>query len=245
LIGLAASAVFFTSILTAIPARADRLPLPTATYSADVTSEARGRETTGHIYVDGPKERRELKNAAGVTTVTIIRRDQGKVYNLRPARHLAVAMRIAAAEAAGETGAPGIDVDTFYGTDATPQGQETVSGLPTTKYLIKIDGGPGLTVDATVWATTDGIVARVIGKTSIDDSPARMELKNVVRGAQDAALFEVPAGTEVLSAGADSDSSGPTPAAPQAQAPQVPPPAAAPPAPAVPSGAPAPAVAPK
>jgi hypothetical protein len=193
--------------LVATPALADKLPLPKAAYSADAIFVAKGKETPGHINIDGPKERRESKNAAGQPSVTIIRRDQGKVYDLKLKRHLAVSLRIAAAEAAGEIGAPGTDIDSFYGADAESLGLETIDGMLTTKYAIKIDGGPDLTVNATVWATDDGIIVRVVGKTSIDgeNAPARMELKNIMRGPQDAALFELPPGMELLSAEGDSD----------------------------------------
>jgi hypothetical protein len=197
----------------AAPAWADKLPLPKAAYSADVTFVAKGRQSTGHLNVDGPKERRQAKNAAGVDKTLIIRRDEGKaglVYDLKPSRKLAVAMRMAAAEAAGEIGAPGIDIDAFYGADAAPQGSE---GLQTTKYAIKIDGGPDLVVNATVWATDDGIIVKMIGKTSIDsdNAPSRMELKNIQRGPQDPSLFEVPAGLEVLTAGGEDEAAAQKP----------------------------------
>ena len=199
---------FATAAITlATPVLADKLPLPKAAYSADITFVAKGSTYTGHVNVDGAKELRALKDKSGAETIRIIRRDQGKVYDLRPQRHLAVALRLAAAEAAGETGAPGTDVDSFYGADAVPEGQETVAGLQTTKYHIKMDAGPGLTVDAQVWATEDGIIARVIGKTSIDseNQPARMELANISRGPQDSTLFELPQSMELLSADSDSD----------------------------------------
>jgi len=193
--------------LVAAPAWADKLPLPKASYSADVLFYSKGKEFSGHINVDGPKERRQAKNSAGVDTTVIIRRDQGKVYDLKPKRHLAVGLRIAAAEAAGDTGAAGTDIDAFYGADVESQGLETIDGLLTTKYAVKIDGGPDLVVNATVWATDDGIIVKVVGKTSIDSdaAPSRMELKNIVRGAQDASLFEIPTGMELLTAGNDGD----------------------------------------
>jgi hypothetical protein len=233
----------FAAIITfATPALADKLPLPKAAYSADVIFVSKGKETPGHINVDGPKERRETRNAAGQPAVTLIRRDQGRVYDLKLKRHLAVSLRIAAAEAAGEIGAPGTDIDAFYGAEAESQGLETIDGLLTTKYAIKIDGGPDLMVNATVWATDDGIIVRVVGKTSIDgdNAPARMDLKNIQRGPQDAALFELPPGMELLSADGESDTPikptgplstipvGPETTAPAAGATTAPTPAATP-----------------
>jgi hypothetical protein len=236
------SAALAAMTFVAAPAWADKLPLPKAAYSADVIFFSKGKQSSGHINVDGPKERRQAKNAAGIDKTTIIRRDQGKaglVYDLKPNRKLAVAMRMAAAEAAGEIGAPGIDIDAFYGADAEPQGLETIDGLLTTKYAIKIDGGPDLVVNATVWATDDGIIVRMVGKTSIDTdaAPARMELKNIQRGAQDPSLFEVPTGMEVLTAGGEDET-----AEKPADTPAAPAPVGS--APAAPAPAPAPAAAP-
>jgi hypothetical protein len=193
-----------TAIAT-VPALADRLPLPKAAYSADVTIETKGREYTGRIVVDGPKERRDVIGPGGAAQVTIIRRDIGKVYDLRPKRHLAVALRMAAAEAAGETGSPGTDIDSFYGVEAAKEGNETIAGQETTKYHINLDSGPGLSVDATVWATDDGIVVKCVGKTSIDgdNAPASIELTHIARGPQDPALFEVPQGMTIMSPDSD------------------------------------------
>jgi hypothetical protein len=232
--------------LVAAPAWADKLPLPKAAYSADVTFFAKGKQSSGHLNVDGPKERRQAKNAAGIEKTTIIRRDQGKaglVYDLKPNRHLAVAMRMAAAEAAGEIGAPGIDIDAFYGVEAESQGLETIDGLLTTKYAIKIDGGPDLVVNATVWATDDGIIVKMVGRTSIDTdaAPSRMELKNIMRGAQDPSLFEVPAGMEVLTASGEDETAEKPAAVAPAEAPAATP---APAAPAATAPAPVPTPAP-
>jgi hypothetical protein len=215
--------------VVATPALADKLPLPKAAYSADVVFEARGRDTPGRIFVDGPKERREIRSLAGQPNITIIRRDKGKVYDLKPQRHLAIKLRIAAAQAAGDTGAPGTDIDSFYGAEATPQGTETIAGLQTTKYAIELkEAGGGLTVDATVWCTDDGIIAKIVGKTSVDADhpPARMELKNIKQGPQDGALFEIPTGMQVLSMDSDGDTPEAQPSA--APAPALTPPPAAP-----------------
>jgi hypothetical protein len=200
-----AIAIIGVVALVAPIALADRVPLPKASYSADVTIETNGREYNGKIEADGPKERRDIEGPGGKNTVTIIRRDSGKVYDIRPQRHLAIALRMAAAQAAGKTGAPGTDIDAFYGVDAATEGDETIAGQNTTKYHIKLDSGPGLTVDATVWATPDGIIVKCVGRTSIDgdNAPAQIELSNIKRGPQDAALFEVPQGMTVMSPDSD------------------------------------------
>ena len=198
---LAAAAAF------ALPALADNLPLPKASYSADAVFESNGHSYTGRINVDGYKERRDLKDAHGVGSVKIIRRDLGKLFELRPKRQSALELRIAAAEAAGETGAPGSDIDTFYGADATPQGNETIAGLPTTKYHVATETSPGLKIDAFIWSTDDGIIVRVVGKASVEggDQAAQVELTNVARGAQDPSLFEVPQDMKVISPDAPPD----------------------------------------
>jgi hypothetical protein len=90
-----------------------------------------------------------------------------------------------------------------------------------------------------IWATDDGIIVRAIGKTSVDGDtpPARLELKNIQRGPQDAALFELPQGMEVLSPDSDSDTpQTPPPVSDTAPAPSAPAPA---PVPAAPPAAPA------
>ena len=47
----------------AAPAWADKLPLPKAAYSADVIFYAKGKQSSGHLNVDGPKERRSWPDA--------------------------------------------------------------------------------------------------------------------------------------------------------------------------------------
>ena len=124
----------------------DQLPLPKAAYSADIVFQANGHEYKGRINVDGYKERRDVKDAAGQGTVKIIRRDLGKVFELRPQRRTAVELRISAAEAAGETGAPRPDAEntapriplTNAGA-STPQNRFAVS----TASLIAPSGGIG------------------------------------------------------------------------------------------------------
>lgn len=205
-------------------ALADKLPLPKASYSADITFEANGHRYTGRVNVDGYKERRDVKDAAGQGTVKIIRRDLGKLFELRPQRKTALELRISAAEAAGETGAPATDIDSFYGADVTPQGHETIAGLQTTKYLVSAETTPGLKIDTQVWSTDDGIIVQIVGKASVEggDQPARVVLTNISRGPQDPELFEVPQGTTIISPDTPVDATDGTPPATAGAAPKTP-----------------------
>jgi hypothetical protein len=210
-----AVAVVLTAALVSGQALADKLPLPKASYSADIVFEANGHQYTGRINVDGYKERRDVKDSAGQGTVKIIRRDLGKLFELRPQRRTALELRISAAEAAGETGAPATDIDSFYGADAIPQGHEVVAGLQTTKYRVNAETTPGLKIDTLVWSTDDGIIVRVVGKATVDggDQSGRIELTNISRGPQDPNLFEIPQGTTVISPDTPVDGADTTPAA--------------------------------
>ena len=221
LVALAFAAI---AALASGQALADKLPLPKASYSADIVFDANGHHYTGRINVDGYKERRDVKDSSGRGTVKIIRRDLGKLYELRPQRRAATELRIAAAEAAGETGAPATDIDSFYGMDVTAQDRETIAGLPTTRYHVDTETTPGLKIDALIWSTDDGIIVRVVGTASVEggDQPARLELSNVARGPQDPGLFEVPQGMTVISPDAlpeTPEAAGPTTTDPAATGP--------------------------
>ena len=77
--------------------------------------------------------------------------------------------------------------------EITEVGTETIEGQSTTKYkMIMKDGSAG----GFMWITKDDIVMKMDGvvKNGKDKSRITMSLKNLKIGAQDAALFEVPAG---------------------------------------------------
>jgi hypothetical protein len=78
-------------------------------------------------------------------------------------------------------------------------GTETVEGQSATKYkLIMKDGSAG----GFMWFTKDGVMVKMdaVTKDGKDKSRITMTLKNLKVGAQDASLFEVPAGFTKLPA---------------------------------------------
>src|SRR3546814_8781081 len=74
-------------------------------------------------------------------------------------------------------------------------GRETIGGEAVTKYRIEAgEGGESYTV--LIWATDDGIALRMEGATA--EGGFEMQLSDLERGPQPAALFEVPAGMQIM-----------------------------------------------
>jgi hypothetical protein len=84
------------------------------------------------------------------------------------------------------------------GPDPKIVGREDVAGEPTTKYRTEVDDGTGAPFIVFSWVTDDGIAMRIEGKGPEGDFA--MYLKDLARGPQDAALFEMPAGAQIVPA---------------------------------------------
>src|SRR5262249_42928672 len=77
-----------------------------------------------------------------------------------------------------------------------PAGQETVNGIPTTKYTVEEDV-PGGRIAGLLWLSRDGIPMKGDGKFEPKSGKTLTiywELRHVKIGNQDKALFEVPQG---------------------------------------------------
>ena len=77
-----------------------------------------------------------------------------------------------------------------------PVGQETVNGITTTSYTVEEDV-PGGRVTGSLWLSRDGIPMKCNGKfepKSGKSSTIYWELRHVIIGNQDRALFDVPQG---------------------------------------------------
>ena len=76
-------------------------------------------------------------------------------------------------------------------------GQDVIAGEQTTKYKVAGNEGTG-PYTVFFWMTDDGITMRTEGSSS--ESSFEMHLDGLQRGAQPAALFEVPAGVQLMPA---------------------------------------------
>ncbi len=173
---------------------AGKLPLAEwpKSYSVEMNMAAGGMTTASKMFVDGDKQRVEM-NAGGMDMISITRKDQKKIYSLMPAMKMVT-----------ETALP--DMPAAAATAAGPEpvveklGSSTVNGVACTEY--KVTTG----ADVTTWFLSgEGFPVRMVAASSTTD------WKNFKAGAQDAALFEVPAGYsaqgQAASSSADNTSS--------------------------------------
>lgn len=184
-----ASALCVSSIATlAMPATATAaaLPTPSVEYSADRVMQTEVGTIEGKVYSSKDKERMET-TMKGMTSVMILRTDRKEGYMLMPAQKMYMQMDYAKAQS--QSGSRPADSNV----EITEVGSESIEGQACTKYkMITKDGSAG----GFMWITKDGIVMKMDGivKNGKDKSRMTMTLKNLQVGAQDAALFEVPAG---------------------------------------------------
>jgi hypothetical protein len=165
------------------------LPAPTVEYSADRVMETEAGTFEGKVYAAKDKERSET-NMQGMTSVMILRRDKQLGYMLMPAQKMYSQMDFNKAQQ--QSGAQPADQ-----VEITEVGSDTIDGQATTKYkLIMKDGSAG----GFMWFTKDGIMMKMdtVVKNGRNKSRMTITLKNVKIGAQDASLFEVPAGYNAM-----------------------------------------------
>jgi hypothetical protein len=165
------------------------LPVPTVEYSADRIMETEAGTFEGKVYAAKDKERSET-SLRGMTSVMILRRDKQLGYMLMPMQKMYQQMDFAKAQA--QSGSQPVDQ-----VEITEVGSDTIEGQATTKYkLIMKDGSAG----GFMWFTKDGIMMKMdsVVKNGRDKTRVTLTLKNLKIGAQDASLFEVPAGYNAM-----------------------------------------------
>lgn len=171
---------------------ANKLPMaewPKA-YSVEMEMTASGTKTATKMFVDGDKMRTEM-NAGGMDMISITRKDKKKMYSLMPAMKMVTEMALpdTPAPAAAPAGPEPV---------VEKVGSSTVNGVACTEYKVTAGGA------TTNWfLSSDNLPVRMVASGSTTD------WKNFKAGAQDAALFEVPAGysAEGQAAAASADNS--------------------------------------
>ena len=179
------------SLSSLSPAQAGEWPEPKASYSANSVMEAGGMRMEAKVFHDRGKERRET-DMGGMKQVSISDPSAGKIYMLMPGSNMAMEM----AMGSGPVPSP----EAMQGQNIEAVGSETVEGLETTKYRITGTDPNGMAFETFVWATDSGIKMKMEGEAMVEGTMRsyRMYLTNVVEGPQEATLFQLPAGTQVM-----------------------------------------------
>ena len=180
----------FTRLLTvlagifiALPAAAATLTPPQTGYSATRIVKAGGTEISGKLYSQQGNERWEMA-MQGMRQVSILKAAESRLLMYMPDMNMAMEMDAATASKYG--------VDNLAdGIEATEEGSDIVEGESTTRYRIEPNAENG-NASVRVWVTEDGIPVKAEGES--DNGPFSMILTDLKRGAQDASLFELPAG---------------------------------------------------
>lgn len=180
------------AVFSVPPVMAAEWPTPDASYSAQRVMESEGAPLlTGQINHDRGKERWE-SNMGGMQVVRIMRPDLGKLLMFMPALNMAMEMPLPDDV---QFGPPPADSD---GPKPEAVGTENMGGESTTVFRTEVnDPQDGLFVVKS-WVTDDGIVMRMEGTGS--QGSFAMYLEGMNRGAQDAALFELPQGVPLMPA---------------------------------------------
>jgi len=159
---------------------------PAPQFSADiVVTTDKGQNITQKMYSDGGKMRSEM-SMNGMQMVTIVRPDLQKLYQVMVAQKMVMVMpydpskfKKQMAAAAGPEG----KFDLI--------GPDTVEGVACTKY--KVTSG-----DNKVFFLWIDAASKAPVRMTAEDSSVTILWKNYKVGPQDAALFEPPAGYQVM-----------------------------------------------
>jgi hypothetical protein len=170
----------------ALPAAAQVLGDASVPFSADRSLTVDGRTFQGRVY-HMPGRQRHEQMLEGMQQVVLLRADRGEGWLVLPSLHSYVEFRFP--QAITELSDPSLR--------GTPVGQETVSGVRTTKYRVEHTARDGTSVDGWMWTSREGIVMKLDGTVrprSGKPTPFSMQLSNVRVGPQDAAMFDLPQG---------------------------------------------------
>jgi hypothetical protein len=157
---------------------------PKSDYAADTVMETDAGRIEGRVWASGDKERRELV-VDGRRHVVILRRDRGVSWILLPEQ------RMYLENGPGE-GPLAVERPDARKLEREALGEESVNGIPATKYRVHGRTADGAVFEGAMWLTAQEIPVRVL--TQQGGAPMRMELRNLSLGAVDPARFEIPPG---------------------------------------------------
>jgi hypothetical protein len=191
------------------PAKAQAAPFTLdKEYSADVVlteGHGNGNVHKSTSYVDNGKIRMDM-NEKGMPVAMIMRPDQGKIYTVMPTQNMAMVIPLDATEQNVMAMSAGGDAkfDTV--------GPDAVDGVACTKYKMT-------TSDGKIYFWWVSAADKTPVKLTPENGSTTIVFKNYKAGPQDAALFELPAGCQIMNApgGMPGGGAPPAPAAPPGQ----------------------------
>ena len=184
-------AAVFLFLGLAFPVLAGELPSAQPPFSADSRFEGGGMVMEGKVWhLDG--KRRQEMTFQGANQVMILRPDLGVMYMIMAGTGMAMEMPLS-------PGMASMGYDNVRALQPRAVGEETVSGLATTKYRID-HSEPDGSMTGHSWITDDGIMVKMEGEVSAEGQvePIGFLLTNIQRGDQNPSLFELPAGLQVM-----------------------------------------------
>ena len=170
------------SVLVAVVLLGCAGPSATKEFSADTVMKFGGMTQNGKIYVSNNKWRTDM-NVYGKKMTSIIRADKKTIYTLMPGQKMYMEMKYSEDKVRGlKTKMPGE-------MNRKKVGAEKVNGVMCDKYAVTYKSG-GKSGTVYQWISKDMIPV----KSMAADGSWSAEYKNIKKGKQPAAVFELPAG---------------------------------------------------
>ena len=162
-------------------------------YTATSLIDTDGRTTPGRLWRTRSALRHEGKQHGRALTV-IARLDRNLVWLVMAEPHLAIETDLSAL---------GLPLDVLNGGGGVRQireGRERVNGLDTMRIRVERNTGSGSRFAGDVWATDQGVIARLAGEGESRGRHGRtlMNFRDVQIGLLDRGLFELPRGVQIV-----------------------------------------------
>jgi hypothetical protein len=162
-------------------------------YAATCLIETGGRTTPGRLWRTRSALRYEGEQFGRASTV-IARLDRNLGWLVMAASRLVLETDLSALD---------VPIDVLNGGGdmrQTREGRERVNGLDTVRIRVERNAGSGTHFAGHVWATDEGVIARLAGEGESRGRRGRtlMNFRDVQIGALDPGLFEVPRGAQIL-----------------------------------------------
>ena len=190
---LLASAALLGSSWPALAATSTNILQLRVEYTATSLIGTDGRTTTGRLWRTRLALRYEGKQHGRAMTV-IARLDRNLGFLVMAEPHIAIETDLSALDLPLEV------LNGGGGMRQIREGRERVNGLDTMRIHVERNTGSGSRFAGHVWATDQGVIARLAGETVSRDRRGRtlMNFRDVQIGALDPGLFEAPRGVQIV-----------------------------------------------